>query len=131
MTQRVIAAALAAALVGGSAAPVAGAAFVGKQAARTYLVRAVPKGAPRVLLRDERAAFFRTQRLWVEPASNCHRDAAAAVSCRIQARLVPDAEHRKSNWWPISCTGAVLVTRMGDGRLKGSQQHYVCRTVRS
>jgi hypothetical protein len=130
MTQRVIVAALAAALVGGSAAPVAGAAFVGKQAARTYLVGAVPKGAPRVLLRDERAGFFRTQRLWVEPASSCHRDAAAAVSCRIQARLVPDAEHRRSNWWPISCTGAVLVTRMDDGRLKGSQQNYVCRTLR-
>jgi hypothetical protein len=130
MTKRVIAAALAAALVGGSAAPVAGAAFVGKDAARTYLLGAVPKGAPRVLLRDERAAFFRTERLSVEPASSCHRDAAAAVSCRIQARLVPDAAHRKSNWWPIDCSGAVLVQRMNDGRLKGSQLNYVCRTVR-
>jgi hypothetical protein len=131
MTKRVIAAALAAALVGGLAAPVAGAPFVGKDAARSYLLRAVPKGAPRVLLRDERAAFFRTQRLWVEPASSCHRDAAAAVRCRIQARLVPDAEHRKRNWWPISCDGAVLVKRMDDGRLKGSQLDYTCRTVRS
>jgi hypothetical protein len=130
MTKRVIAVAFAAALLGGSAAPVAGAAFVGKAAARAYLLGAVPKGAPRVLLRDERAAFFRTQRLSVEPASSCQRHAAASVSCRIQARLVPDAAHRKSNWWPISCTGAVLVERMNDGRLKGSQLNYVCRTVR-
>jgi hypothetical protein len=129
MTKHVIAVALAAALLGGSA-PSADAAFVAKKAAREYLVGAVPKGAPRVLLRDERAAFFRTARLWVEPASDCHRHAAEAVSCRIQARLVPDAEHRKSNWWPISCSGAVLVRRMDDGRLKGSQLNYVCRTVR-
>jgi hypothetical protein len=128
-TKHVIAVALAVALSGG-AAPAAGAAFVGKRAAREYLLGAVPKGAPRVLLQDERAAFFRTARLRVEPASQCHRRAADAVSCRIQARLVPDAAHRKSNWWPISCDGAVLVSRMGDGRLKGSQLNYVCRTVR-
>ena len=71
-TRHVIAVALAAALVGGSA-PAAGAAFVGKRAAREYLLGAVPKGAPRVLLQDERAAFFRTARLRVEPASQCHR----------------------------------------------------------
>ena len=129
MTTRVIAAALGAALLGSWAAP-ADAAFVGKRAARAYLLDAVPPGAPRVLLRDERAAFFRTERVWIEPARRCHRRAAAAVSCRMRTRLVPDAAHRAGNWWPISCSGAVLVRRLDDGRLKGSQLDYTCRTVR-
>jgi hypothetical protein len=125
----VIAVALAAALWGGWA-PAADAAFVGKRAARTYLLGAVPAGAPRVMLRDERAAFFRTAKLWVQPARDCRRHDAAAVSCAIRARLVPDAAHRGANWWPISCSGAVLVRRQGDGRLKGEQLNYVCRTQR-
>ena len=124
-----IAAALAVALWG-ALVPSADAAFVGKRAARTYLLNAVPRGAPRVMLRDERAAFFHTDRLWIEPASACDRADAGNVSCQMRARLLPDAAHRKSNWWPISCSGAVLVTRLADGRLKGSQQNYVCRTVR-
>jgi hypothetical protein len=129
MTTRVITAALAVALWSGWA-PTADAAFVGKRAARAYLLHAVPRGAPRVLLRDERAAFFHTARLSIEPASRCQRVDAGAVSCRMRARLLPDAAHRKGNWWPISCSGAVLVRRLADGRLKGSQQNYVCRTVR-
>jgi hypothetical protein len=129
MTTRVIVLALAVALMGGLA-PTADAAFVGKRAARTYLLDAVPRGAPRVLLPDERAGFFRTARVWVQPARDCRRRAAAAVSCRMRVRLVPDAAHRASNWWPISCRGAVLVRRLGDGRLKGSQLDYTCRTVR-
>lgn len=124
-----IAVALCAVLVGGRA-PAADADFVGKRAARAYLLRAVPPEAPRVMLRDERAAFFRTARLWVQSARRCHRRSAAAVSCRLVARLVPDAEHRSRNWWPIVCRGAVLVGRLDDGRLKGSQRDYVCRTVR-
>jgi hypothetical protein len=130
MTKRLIAVALAVASWGGWAAS-ANAAFVSKREARSYLLRAVPPDAPRVLLRDERSAFFRTGRLWVEPAQQCRRHAPTAVSCRFRARLVPDAAHRKRNWWPISCRGAVMVRRMGDGRLKGSQQNYVCRTERS
>jgi hypothetical protein len=51
MRTRVIAVALGAALLAGSAPP-AEAAFVGKRAARAYLLHAVPRGAPRVLLRD-------------------------------------------------------------------------------
>jgi hypothetical protein len=129
MRARPIAAALAVALLG-SWVPAADAAFVSKREARGYLLDAVPRGAPRVLLGDERTNFFRTAGLWVEPAPRCHRRAAAAVSCRFRTRLVPDAEHRKRNWWPIACRGAVLVGRLGDGRLKGSQSNYVCRTVR-
>ena len=68
----VIALALAVVLVGGWA-PTADAAFVAKRAARAYLLDAVPRGAPRVLLPDERATFFRTGRLWVQPARHCHR----------------------------------------------------------
>jgi hypothetical protein len=83
-----------------------------------------------VLLHDERSAFFHTDQVWVEPASRCHRRAADAVSCRVRTLLVPDAAHRKRNWWPISCRGAVLVRRLADGRLKGSQLNYTCRTVR-
>jgi hypothetical protein len=128
--KRLIAVALAAALLGG-VAPTADAAFVSKRAARDYLLDAVPRGAPRVLLGGERAAFFRTAELWVEPARSCHRRSAVAVSCRFRARLVPDAAHRKRNWWPISCSGEAVVQRLGDGRLKGSQRDYVCRTVRS
>lgn len=128
MRTRVIAVALAVTLLGGWA-PAADAAFVGKRAARTYLLQAVPEDAPRVLLRDERAEFFRTARLWIEPARRCHRRAAVAVSCRMRIRLVPDAAHRARNWWPISCRGTVLV-RLVDGRLKGSQLGYTCRTVR-
>lgn len=110
--------------------PAADAAFVGKHEARAYLLRVVASGAPRVMLRDERASFFRTTRLWVQPARRCDRRSAVAVSCRVVARLVPDAEHRRRNWWPISCRGTVLVGRLDDGRLKGSQRGYVCRTVR-
>jgi hypothetical protein len=129
MTKRVIAVALTAALWGGWP-PAADAAFVGKREARAYLLHAVPAGAPRVLLHDERSAFFRTAESWVEPASRCHRRGAEAVSCRMRTLLVPDAAHRKRNWWPISCRGAVLVARLADGRLKGSQLDYSCRTVR-
>lgn len=129
MTKRLIAVALAIALPGGWA-PTAEAAFVSKRAARAYLLRAVPPAAPRVLLSDERSAFFRTAQLSVEPARRCRREDAVAVSCRFRARLVPDAAHRKRNWWPISCRGSVLVRRLGDGRLKGSQQDYVCQTLR-
>ena len=120
---------LAVALSGGWA-PTADAAFVSKRDARAYLLRAVPPAAPRVLLRDSRSEFFRTARLRVVPARRCRRHGAAAVSCRFRARLVPDAAHRKRNWWPISCRGAVLVRRLGSGRLQGSQRDYVCRTVR-
>ena len=129
MTKRLSAMALAVALLGGSAST-AEAAFVSKQEARAYLLRAVPPDAPRVLLPDERSAFFRTAQLWIEPARQCQRLGPVAVSCRFRARLVPDAAHRKRNWWPISCRGSVLVRRLDDGRLKGSQLNYVCRTVR-
>ena len=130
MTKRVLAAALAAALLGGLPSA-ADAAFVGKRAARAYLLRAVPAGAPRVLLHDERSAFFHTDKSWVEPASGCDRHGGEAVSCGMRTLLVPDAAHHKRNWWPISCSGAVLVGRLADGRLKGSQLDYTCRTVRS
>jgi hypothetical protein len=108
----------------------ADAAFVSKHEARKYLLDAVPPDAPRVLLRDERARFFRTARLSVQPARRCHRRAAVAVSCRFRARLEPDAEHRKRNWWPIACRGTVLVRRVDGGRLQALQRDYTCRTVR-
>lgn len=127
MTKRLIPTALAVALLGGWT-PTAQAAFVSKRDARAYVLRAVPADAPRILLRDERSAFFRTERLWVEPSRRCRRHAAAAVSCRFRARLVPDATHRKRNYSPISCRGAVLVRRLDDGRLQGAQRDYVCRT---
>jgi hypothetical protein len=126
---RVIAVALAAVLPG-AWAPAADAAFVAKRAARAYVLDKVPPGAPRVMLGDERAAFFRTERLWVQRAERCRRRSAVEVSCRIVARLAPDAVHRKRNWWPIACHGSVLVGRLADGRLKGTQLHYACRTVR-
>jgi hypothetical protein len=118
------------AVLAGAWPAAADAAFVGKREARAYVLDAVPRGAPRVMLRDERAAFFHTAGLWIEPASGCDRADAGAVSCQMRARLLPDAEHRRSNWWPITCSGAVLVKRLADGRLKGSQQNYVCHTVR-
>jgi hypothetical protein len=114
----------------GALAPPAGAAFVVKRDARAYLLDAVPPLAPRVMLRDERAGFFHTERLWVQRAEGCRRRSAVAVSCRIVVRLVPDAAHRRQNWWPISCRGSVLVGRMDDGRLRGRQRDYVCRTTR-
>jgi hypothetical protein len=128
-TKRLIAVGLAVALSGGWAST-ADAAFVSKREARAFLLRALPPGAPRALLRDERIAFFRTDRVWVQPARGCRRRAAAAVGCRFRVRLVPDAAHRRHNWWPISCHGAVLVRRLGDGRLKGSPRGYACRTIR-
>ena len=127
--KRAIAVALAVALVGGCA-PTANASFVSKRAARAYLLREMPKGAPRVLLGDERAAFFRVVRLSVQRASRCRRRSESAVSCRFRARLEPDAEHRKRNWWPILCRGVVLVRLRGDDRLQGFQRDYICRTVR-
>jgi len=128
MTQRLLAVALAGALLGGLA-PAAEAAFVSKSQAREYLLRVVPRGAPRVMLDDKRAAFFRTDKVSV-PLRGCHRRSAAAVSCGVTARLVPDVAHRKRNWWPISCRGEVLVRRLGDGTLQGKQGDYTCRTVR-
>ena len=128
MPKRVIAVALAVAVLGW--VPTADAAFVSKREAREFVLRAVPRSAPRVMLRDRRAAFFRTARLSVEPARRCRRRAATAVSCHYRARLVPDAEHRRRNWWPIICRGVVLVVRRGSGRLQGRQRDYVCRTVR-
>lgn len=128
-TKRLIAVGLAVGLLGGWA-PAADAAFVSKRDARAFLLRALPPGGPRALLRDERTLFFRTAHVWVEPARRCRRHHAAAVSCRFRVRLVPDAAHRKRNWWPISCRGAVLVRRLKDGRLKGSPRDYVCRTIR-
>jgi hypothetical protein len=110
--------------------PTADAAFLSKRQARSFLLRAVPPSAPRVLLRDRRSAFFRTARVRVAPARRCRRHGAAAVSCRFRARLVPDAAHRRRNWWPIHCRGAVLVRRRANGRLQGVQRNYVCRTVR-
>jgi hypothetical protein len=82
------------------------------------------------MLGDERAAFFRTERLWVQQAERCRRRSDVAVSCGISARLVPDAEHRAKNWWPIECRGSVLVERGDSGRLQGTQRDYVCRTIR-
>jgi hypothetical protein len=120
-----------AAVLSGVRAPAADAAFVGKRAARAYVIDHVPPDAPRVMLGDERAAFFRTERLWVQRAERCRRRSAVEVSCRIVARMVPDAAHRSQNWWPIVCRGSVLVGRLDDGRLKGTQLDYVCRTVRS
>ena len=128
MPKHVVAVAVAVAMLGW--VPTADAASVSKREARTFLLRVVPRSAPRVMLRDYRAAFFRTARLWVEPARRCRRRAATAVSCRYRARLVPDAEHRRRNWWPIICRGAVLVVRRAGGRLQGRQRDYVCRTVR-
>jgi len=130
MTTRLIAAALATAVLGGSTAS-ADAATLSKRDARAFLVRAFPRAAPRALLRDERAAFFSTERLWVQDARHCGRRDAATVTCRFRARLVPDAAHRKRNWWPISCRGKAQARRLGDGRLQGSPRDYVCRTVRS
>lgn len=128
MRTRLTAAATIAVLAGASTP--ADAAYVGKRAARAYLVDAVPKGAPRVMLRDERARFFRTERLWVESSRSCRRHSDVAVSCRFVARLVPDAAHRRANWWPISCRGSIEVGLLRDGRLTGSQRDYVCRTIR-
>ena len=130
MTTRLITVVLAVALWG-SWAPSADAAFVSKREARAYLLDAMPPAMPRVLLGDERARFFRTGQLWIQAVRGCDRRAATVVSCRFRARLVPDAAHRKRNWWPISCRGTVLVRRMVDSRLKGSQRDYVCRTIRS
>jgi hypothetical protein len=130
MTLRLIAVSLSAVALLGGWTPSADAAFVSKRDAREYLLEAMPPDAPRVLLRDRRAQFFRTAQLSVQPARSCHRRAATAVSCRFRARLEPDAEHRKRNWWPISCRGTVLVRRLGDGRLQAQQRDYMCQTVR-
>jgi hypothetical protein len=118
-------------LLGGAWAPAADAAYVGRSEARAYIVEVVPRGAPSVMLRDERARYFRTARLWVQPAERCRRHSDVAVSCRFVARLVPDAAHQKRNWWPISCRGRVQVGRRSNGRLKATQRDYVCRTARS
>lgn len=55
---------------------------------------------------------------------------AATVACRFRARLLPDAAHRKRNWWPISCRGSMRARRLRDRRLEGSPRAYVCRSVR-
>lgn len=113
-----------------AAAPAADAAFVGKEHARSYLLKAVPGAAPGVMLGDERAAFFRAERFWVQRADRCDRNSDVEVSCRFTTRLVPDAEHRAKNWWPIECRGTLLVGVRDDGRLQGEQQNYRCRTIR-
>lgn len=124
-------AAVVSALVGaGVWAAAADAAFVGREAARSYLLKAVPAAAPGVMLGDARAGFFRTERMWVQRAERCRRRSEVAVSCRFTARLVPDASHRRQNWWPIECRGTLIVGLDRGGRLQGDQGHYTCRTIR-
>jgi hypothetical protein len=130
MATRSIAVTLAAVVLVGGGTASAEAGFVSKREARAYLLDAMPPDAPRVLLRDERAQFFRTTQLSIPPARRCQRRAAAVVVCRFRARLEPDAEHRERNWWPISCRGTVLVRRLDSGRLQALQRDYTCRTVR-
>jgi len=115
----------------GAAAPAAEAAFVGKDDARSYLLRVVPAAAPGVLLGDERGAFFRTGKLWVQRAERCRRRSNVDVTCRFTARLEPDAEHRAQNWWPIDCRGTLLVGLNDGARLQATQRDYACRTIRS
>ena len=129
MSKLLIALTLATTVLAGATAS-ADAATLGKREARAFLVRAFPPAAPRALLRDKRSNFFTTERLWVQHAQRCGRRNAATVSCRFRARLVPDAKHRKRNWWPITCRGKAQARRLGDGRLQGSPRNYVCRTVR-
>lgn len=128
---RIPAAAIAALLMVAACAPDADAAFVAKRPVRAYLLKAVPPVAPGVMLGDERAGFFRTERFWVQRAERCHRGSDVEVSCRFVARLAPDAAHRAQNWWPIECRGTLLVRPTDDGRLQGVQRDYTCRTVRS
>ncbi len=130
MSERLVAAVLATVLLGGSVAS-ADAATLSKREARAFLVRAFPPAAPPALLRDERAAFFSTARLWLQHARRRGRRDPATVACRFRARLVPDAAHRKRNWWPIACHGKVQARRLRDGGLQGSPRDYVCRTVRA
>jgi hypothetical protein len=66
----------------------------------------------------------------VQPARRCERRSGDAVSCKLSARLVPDAEHRAQNWWPIVCEGSVVVRPLDARRLQGHAGNYVCRTVR-
>jgi len=129
MTRRLIAAAVITAVLSGAAAS-ASTAPLSKREARAFLMQAFPPAAPRALLRDQRAAFFTTSRLWLQSARRCARRDPATVSCSFRARLLPDAAHRKRNWWPISCRGSVRARRLGDGRLQGLPRNYVCRTVR-
>jgi hypothetical protein len=129
MNERLIAVTLATTVLAGATAS-ADAATLSKREARAFLVRAFPPAAPRALLRDKRSKFFTTERLWIQDAQRCGRRNLATVTCRFRARLVPDAAHRKRNWWPITCRGKAQARRLGDGRLQGSPRNYVCRTVR-
>ena len=117
-------------LAAGMWAPVADAAFVGKKEARAYLVDAVRKGGPRVMLGGERGRIFRTAKLWVQRAERCRRRSEELVTCRFVARLQADPGRSERNWWPITCRGSVTVGRLEDGRLQGDQNDYVCRTTR-
>jgi hypothetical protein len=129
MTRRLIAAVAIALALSGSTAS-ATTARLGKGEARAFLMQAFPPAAPRALLRDQRATFFTTGRLWLQDARRCARLDRATVSCRFRARLTPDAGHRKRHWWPISCHGSVRARRLGDGRLQGLPRGYACRRVR-
>lgn len=130
MRARLTAVLVGALVVSGVWAAAADAAFVGREAARSYLLKAVPGAAPGVMLGDARAGFFRTEQMWVQRAERCRRRSDVAVSCRFTARLAPDAPHRRQNWWPIACRGTLLVELDERGRLQGSQGHYTCRTTR-
>jgi len=129
MTTRLIAAALATAVLGGSTAS-ADAATLSKRDARAFLVRAFPRAAPRALLRAERAEFFTTERLWVQDARRCGRRDAATVTCRFGRAWYP-TPRTASATGGRSPVAAKRRRALGRRPPAGLAARLVCRTVRS
>lgn len=120
-------------LAGGGIATAQGQVVAGdlsKKDARGFIKRQLgERDVSRVLLGDERAAFFSPRAVRVEKAKNCQRFDRSTVTCRFHLRLKPDKAHRKANWFPIRCKGAVKALRLSDGGIGGDMGDYKCVTV--
>jgi hypothetical protein len=97
-----------------------------KREARAFIIRNLPPVAARVMLKDERARFFRPGRITVEPARRCDRENRSIVSCRFRIRLRPTREGRSRNLAAIDCAGIDRVARLSDGGIGGALGNYRC-----
>ena len=130
LVKKVLAAGLAVLALGAPAVAAADPAiggFLSVKAAIRFQKKYFPPVAPRSLLRDNRATFFKTKR----PISvkSCRRVNSATVICRFSLIMTPNAAHRRAHWFPIRCRGTVRSRHRVDNSIIGDVRGYKCKTV--
>jgi hypothetical protein len=97
-----------------------------RKEARTSVLRALPSQAPELLLKDERAEFFKTSSISVDRMRRIDR---SQIRVHYKLTMRPDTAHRKAHWFPIRCRGWVLIAKLTTGKLGGDIKNYKCVTV--